>query len=161
MALLGKRVSAGAGPGRGPVRVSRSGAGAVALDPFELPGPVGGLPLVGSRLHLAVLDGGRGLVGVVDLVSIGHGLDENAVAAGTVAGDFGKLRAGAFFLSHTRDFTLGGGALDLIDRVSVVGLVSDLDALSRGRLSARPSVRHLALREGHTCAQAHQNRYQH
>src|SRR5712692_3542834 len=125
MALLGKRVSAGAGPGRGPVRVSRSGAGAAGLDPFELPGSAGGLPLVGSRLHLAVLDGGLGLVGEVDLVPIGHGLDENAVAAGTVAGDFGELRAGAFFLSHTSDFTPGGGALDLVDRIGVVGLISD------------------------------------
>src|SRR5712692_4752199 len=161
MALLGKRVSAGAGPGRGPVRVCRSSAGAAGLDPFELPGSAGGLPLVGTRLHLAVLDGGGGLVGEVDFVSIGHGLDKNPVAAGTVAGDFGELRAAALFLFHTRNFTLGGDALDLVDRVGVVGLVSDLDDLSRSRLYASPSVRHLALRQGHASAQAHQAQYQH
>jgi len=51
-ALLGKRVSAGAGPGRGPVRVSRSGAGAAGLDSFKVPGSTASLPLVGARPHV-------------------------------------------------------------------------------------------------------------
>jgi hypothetical protein len=111
------------------VRVSGPGAGAAALDPFELPGSTGGLPLVGTRLHLAVCDGARCLVSEVNIVSIGHGLDENGVSLGAVAGDFGELRAGAFFLFHASDFALGGGALDLVDRVGVVGLISDLNAM--------------------------------
>jgi len=156
VALLGKRVSAGARPGRGPVGSSRSGAIAAALDPLELSGSAGGLPLVGSRLHLAVLEGGGSLVGKVDFISVGHGLDENAVAAGFIAFDFGELRAGAFFLFHARDFALGGSALDLVDRIGVVGLISDLDAIPHGRFSACPSVRHPALRQGSSSAQAHQ-----
>src|SRR5450759_5215181 len=105
--LLGKQVSPSASPVHRPVRVPGSGAGAAGLDAFELPGSAGGLKLVGTRLRLPVLDGDDELGVEVELVSVGHGLDELAVALGAGAGDLGELRAGALLLPHPLDFALG------------------------------------------------------
>src|SRR5450759_4170387 len=96
--LLGKQVSPSASPVHRPVRVPGSGAGAAGLDALELPVSAGGLKLVGPRLRLPVLDGDDELVVEVELVSVGHGFDELAVAFGAGAADFGKLSAGALLL---------------------------------------------------------------
>jgi hypothetical protein len=99
-------------------------AGAACLDSLKLPGPAGGLPLVGSRLHLPVLSGPGELVHEVDLVSVGHGFNEHTVAFHAIARDLCELSARALFLFHPRDFALGRSARDLVDRVGVAGLIS-------------------------------------
>jgi hypothetical protein len=136
--LLGKRVRTFAGEAGGAVRVSGCIASAAGLHPFEFPSAAGGLPLVRAGLHLAVRHGAGELVCEGSFVPVGEGLDKNAMPARLIARDFDELRSGALFLFYTRVFALGGGALDLFNRVGVTGLVSHIDAIHRVGFRTRP-----------------------
>ena len=161
--LLGKRVRAFAGEAGGAVRVSGCIASAAGLHPFEFPSAAGGLPLVRAGLHLAIRHGAGELVGEGSFVPVGEGLDKNAMPARLIARDFDELCSGALLLFYARVFALGGGALDLFNRVGVAGLVSHVDAIHLVGFRAQPSIRHLALvlSQGNSRTKTYETHYEH
>jgi len=156
--LLGKLVFALTLPGHATVFANSTLADTLPLDACELAGAPDNAPFVLCTHWHAVLKSGSAPITVVDIVTVGHGIQIVAAVVGTVAAHFIELRTVTFFAFDPPDFPgFGPSAVDLADSKEMLGMVSHLERMLWVRFAALHGAGKLHLRLGHRGQEQHRH----